>query len=84
MVDDNDDGCWSICWSLLSLFGTISDDDEIDVIDSTVVVADDDVADAAAALLSSHLQKHSRSNSSVGDLEQLIVWCMGMGGVEWY
>ena len=73
MVDDNDDGCWSICCALLSLFGIISDDDEIDVFDPTFVVADDDVADAAAALLSSHLQKHSRSNSSVGDLEQLMV-----------
>ena len=72
MVDDNDDGCWSICCSLLSLFVTISDDDEIDVFDPTFVVADDDVADAAV-LLSSHLQKHSRSNSSMGDLEQLMV-----------
>jgi len=67
----DDDGCWSICCALLSLFGIISDDDEIDVFDSTVVVADD-VADAAV-LLSSHLQKHSRSNSTMGDLEQLMV-----------
>ena len=62
VVDDNDDGCWSICCSLF-LFVTIADDDEIDVFDPTFVVADG-VADDAV-LLSFHLQTHSRSNSSM-------------------
>ena len=70
VVDDNDDGCWSICCSLF-LFVTIADDDEIDVFDPTFVVADG-VADDAV-LLSFHLQTHSRSTSSMGDFEKLMV-----------